>query len=79
MPGAMASIRRTTYSSEVVNATNSGETLQMIVDRVEQGRYRLNLDRVFPFEEIVEAHRVMEESRAQGKLVVVVDAGHDSI
>lgn len=37
------------------------------------GRYRLNLDRVFQFDEIVEAHRMMEESRAKGKLVVVVN------
>ena len=48
--------------------------LQLMVDRVEAGRYRLNLDRVFPFDAIIEAHRIMEESRAQGKLVVVVDA-----
>jgi NADPH:quinone reductase-like Zn-dependent oxidoreductase len=74
MPGATASIRRTLYDSEAVNAANSGATLQLIVDRVENGRYRLNLDRVFAFADIVEAHQVMEESRAQGKLVVVVDA-----
>ncbi len=73
MPGAASSIRRTTYNSETVNAANSGAALQRIVERVEQGRYRLNLDRVFAFDEIVEAHRVMEESRATGKLVVIVD------
>ena len=73
MPNAPTSIRLTTYKSEEVNADNSGEMLQKIVDRVENGRYNLNIDTVFPFVEIVEAHRVMEESRAQGKLVVVVD------
>ena len=73
MSGAPTSIRRTTYSSEEVNAANSGGTLQMIVDRVENGRYRLNLDRVFRFNEIDEAHRVMEKSQAQGKLAVLVD------
>ena len=47
--------------------------LQRIVDGVAAGRYRVNLDRVFHFSEIVEAHRYMEENRAQWKLVVVVD------
>lgn len=74
MPDAPKNIRRTRFNSEVVNAANSASVLQMIVDRVEQGRYRLNLDRVFAFDEIVEAHRTMEENRASGKLVVVVDA-----
>ena len=73
MPDAPDTIRRATFNSETVNAANSGEMLQMIVERVESGRYRLNLDRIFRFDEIIEAHRFMEESRAQGKLVVVVD------
>ena len=47
--------------------------LQQIVDGVTAGRYRVNLDRVFPFEKIVEAHRYMEENRATGKLVVLMD------
>jgi len=33
----------------------------------------VNIDRVFHFNDIVEAHRYMEENRAKGKLVVVVD------
>ena len=32
--------------------------------------YSVNLDMVFHFEEIVEAHRYMEENKAKGKLVV---------
>jgi NADPH:quinone reductase-like Zn-dependent oxidoreductase len=32
----------------------------------------VSIDRVFRFDEIVEAHRYMEENRAKGKLVVVV-------
>jgi NADPH:quinone reductase-like Zn-dependent oxidoreductase len=49
------------------------EALQRIVVRVEDGRYRLNLDRVFRMEEIVEAHRLMDAGQACGRLVVVVD------
>jgi NADPH:quinone reductase len=44
--------------------------LEHIVEGVANGRYHVNLDRVFRFEEIVEAHRYMEENKAKGKLVV---------
>jgi NADPH:quinone reductase len=41
-----------------------------IVSKVETGVYKAKPSRVFGFEEIAEAHRVMESSRATGKLVV---------
>jgi NADPH2:quinone reductase len=37
-------------------------------------KYPANLFRVFAFDEIVEAHRVMESNQAKGKLVVKVSA-----
>ena len=37
------------------------------------GEIKVNVDRVFSMDEIVEAHQCMEENRAQGKLVVVLD------
>jgi NADPH:quinone reductase-like Zn-dependent oxidoreductase len=40
---------------------------------VQAGRLPLNLDRVFRFDQIAEAHRYMEDNRATGKLVVTVD------
>jgi NADPH:quinone reductase len=46
--------------------------LEHVVEVVANGDYRGNLDRVFRFEEIVEAHRYMEENKAKGKLVVKV-------
>ncbi len=70
LEGVPETIRTTTYNSEKVTAANSAAVMQTIVDRVEAGRYRLNIDRVFDMEEIVEAHTIMEESRAKGKLVV---------
>jgi NADPH:quinone reductase-like Zn-dependent oxidoreductase len=33
----------------------------------------VNLDKVFHFAEIVDAHHYMEENRSKGRLVVVVD------
>ncbi len=43
---------------------------QEIVEKVQAGVYRARPSRVFAFEEIAEAHRVMEASQAAGKLVV---------
>ncbi len=44
---------------------------QKIVAGVEAGYYRPHIFEVFAFEDVVKAHRMMEESRATGKLVVV--------
>jgi len=73
MPAIPSTVRLTTYTTHTVTAANSAESLQRIVRAVEQGRLRLNLDRVFRFGEIVQAHRYMEENRAAGKLVVALD------
>jgi NADPH:quinone reductase len=68
-----STVKLTTYHSGSTSAARSTAALQEIVDGVAAGRYRSNLERRFRFDEIVEAHRCMEESRATGKLVVVVD------
>ena len=47
--------------------------LQEYVTGVESGKYSVPVDRVFKFEDIVEAHRYMESNAAMGKLVVLVD------
>jgi NADPH:quinone reductase len=73
MAAIPSTVKLTTYQTEVVTAANSTVGLQQIVDGVAAGRYRVSLDRVFHFDQIVEAHRYMEENRAKGKLVVLVD------
>jgi NADPH:quinone reductase len=44
--------------------------LQEIAKKVEQGKFRAKPSRVFRFEDIREAHRVMEANEANGKMVV---------
>jgi NADPH:quinone reductase len=44
--------------------------LQTIADRVSAGAYKAKPARVFPFEEIQAAHRLMESNQAGGKIVV---------
>jgi NADPH:quinone reductase len=45
--------------------------LQAIADRAREGAYRAKPARTFRFDEIREAHRLMDASRANGKLVVL--------
>ena len=46
--------------------------LQQMIGNAEAGRYQAKPVRVYAFDEIVEAHRVMEEGLAAGKMVVAV-------
>jgi NADPH:quinone reductase-like Zn-dependent oxidoreductase len=66
-------VRLTIYTTHDVTRENSQASLQRIVDEVAAGRLRPNLDKVFRFEEIAEAHRYMEANRATGKVVVMVE------
>jgi NADPH:quinone reductase-like Zn-dependent oxidoreductase len=45
--------------------------LRQVVHDVEAGVYRPNVDRVFGLDDIVAAHRYMENNEAVGKVVVV--------
>jgi NADPH2:quinone reductase len=46
--------------------------MQRIVERVASGRYSAAPAQVFPFDEIAEAHRLMESNGANGKIVIEV-------
>jgi NADPH:quinone reductase len=46
--------------------------LQTIVDRVAAGAYKAKPASVFRFEQIQEAHRLMESNQANGKIVVAL-------
>jgi NADPH:quinone reductase-like Zn-dependent oxidoreductase len=61
--------RLTSFHSNDV--TGSATVLQRIVHEVETGVYRPNVDRVFRLDDIVAAHRHMENNHATGKVVVV--------
>ncbi len=47
--------------------------LQDFVQEIEDGRTAVRIGNVFQLDEIVEAHRCMEENRAQGKIVVLTE------
>ena len=71
MASIPTSVCLTTYSGGAEDFVTT--PLQEFVSEVEAGRSRVKVGRVFGLDEIVEAHRVMEENRAEGKLVVVTD------
>ena len=67
-------VRLTSYSSSsAIEGAARGGRLQDFVDGVASGRYRSVVNRVYPLDQIVDAHRWMEENRAVGKIVVAVD------
>ena len=63
--------RLTAFHSDSIKGSAGAATLQRIVGEVEAGVYRPNVDRVFALDDIVAAHRYMEDNEATGKVVVV--------
>jgi NADPH:quinone reductase-like Zn-dependent oxidoreductase len=45
--------------------------LQQLIEQVEVGRLHVHVGRVFHLDQIAEAHRLMEENKAGGKIVVL--------
>jgi NADPH:quinone reductase-like Zn-dependent oxidoreductase len=68
-----AGVTLTRFGSDALTRADYGPMFQDVVDGVESGRYRANLDRTFTLDEIADAHRAMESNRAAGKLVVLTD------
>jgi len=61
----------TAFHSDNLKGSAGTTVLQQVVHQVEAGVYRPNVDRVFGLDDIVAAHRYMENNKATGKLVVV--------
>jgi len=63
--------RLTAFHSDDLKGSAGAGVLQRVVREVEAGVYRPNVDRVFTPDDIVAAHRYMEDNQATGKLVAV--------
>lgn len=59
----------TTYDGGVADFMRT--PLQQLVDQVETGALRVHVGKVLHLDQIVEAHRLMEENKAGGKIVVL--------
>ena len=69
MEAIPTSVKLTTYAGEASDFVRT--PLQDFVQEIEDGRTVVRIGKVFQLAEIVEAHRCMEENRAQGKIVVL--------
>jgi NADPH:quinone reductase-like Zn-dependent oxidoreductase len=72
MQAMRSGTRLTVFHSDDLQGAAGAGTLQRLVDGVESGRFRPNIDRVFALDEIAGAHRYMEADEATGKLVVLL-------
>lgn len=63
-------VKLTSYSGE--SSDISCAQLQEYVSLVESGELRIKLGANFPFERLHEAHTMMDENRAYGKIVMEV-------
>lgn len=70
-PWMPSTVRLSLYSTETLEKDYASPVLQQIVQKVESGAYKTNIDRIFSFEELPEAHQIMENNQAAGKLVVM--------
>ncbi len=69
MEAIPTSVKLTTYAGCAEDFAKT--PLQAFIDELEAGRTRLRAGQVFNLNDIVEAHRCMEENRAGGKIVVL--------
>ena len=69
MEAIPTTVKLTTYAGEASDFMKT--PLQDFVQEIEDGRTVVRIGKVFRLDEIVEAHRCMEENRAQGKIVVL--------
>jgi 2-desacetyl-2-hydroxyethyl bacteriochlorophyllide A dehydrogenase len=53
----------------------SGHDLALLARLIDQGRLRTVVDRIFPLEEVADAHRYVEGGNARGKVVVQIASG----
>jgi NADPH:quinone reductase-like Zn-dependent oxidoreductase len=61
----------TAFHSDTLKGTTGTPVVQRVIHEVETGAYLPNVDRVFGLDDVVAAHRYMENSQATGKVVVV--------
>lgn len=52
---------------------SDGEAIRRIADMLSDGRMKVHVDKLFPFEQIPEAHRALENGKVKGKIVVTIN------
>jgi NADPH:quinone reductase-like Zn-dependent oxidoreductase len=69
MEAIPTAVSLTTYAGELADFMRT--PLQDLVEQIAAGTLHVQVGRTFHLDEIVEAHRCMEENKAGGKIVVL--------
>lgn len=69
MGAIKTSVCLTVYSGGPEEFMNT--PLQELIDQIDAGKLEVSVGKTFKLDEMVEAHRMMEENRAGGKIVVL--------
>jgi len=72
-PRIPAGVRAQWTRSDRVSSPGDDERMALILDRVRSRRWRANIHQIFSFADLPDAHRLMSNSGAVGKLVVVAE------
>lgn len=66
-----------TCSKKIIAGPTSGgaEELRFLADLAEKGQFRPVIDRRYPFEQIVEAHRYVDTGRKRGNVIITLEHG----
>jgi NADPH:quinone reductase-like Zn-dependent oxidoreductase len=60
------------YGSDRLHVDKDGKNLQTIIDRVEAGIYKPNIDAIYEFKDLQQAHIKMDNNQFAGKVVIKV-------
>lgn len=71
-PWMPSTVKLTLYNSETLETNFATPVLQKIVDKVASGEYDPHIYQTYSFEELAQAQKIMENSAATGKLVILI-------
>lgn len=60
------------------NSPENSEALDFLKERIEEGKLKVVIDRVYAFEEIVDAHRYVEQGHKKGNVIITVEHNRKS-